>query len=102
MIDLVEVRRAVDAIQWVVLACAILTLALTVAMGVKWRRTRPYLALPVTLAVHTIVFYIFALNNLLHGPWPSLWSAVLRLHYIVVILAALAAIALALIGEEDD
>lgn len=102
MIDVAVVRGVAAAIQWIVLFCSLATLALCVVMGYNWKRTRPYLILPVTLALHSILFYAFALSDALSSPWGNLWSAVLRLHSYLVILGVMAVVFLSLYGRDDE
>lgn len=85
------VRYAADVVQWVNLAAALLLLAVALEFGRRWPKARPYLAGPVSLAVHSVVFYIVVLFWRLPGPAVSLWSALLRLHVYLVILALLVA-----------
>lgn len=85
------VRRAADVVQWVNLIAAALILAVSLEFGRRWPKARPYLAGPVSLSVHSVVFYAFALASRLPGPVASLWSALLRLHIYLVILAVLVA-----------
>lgn len=102
MIDVAVVRGVAAAIQWIVLFCSLATLALCVVMGHNWKQTRPYLILPTTLAVHSIVFYAFALSDVLVAPWGNLWSAILRLHSYVMILGVMAVVFLSLYGRNED
>ena len=85
------VRYAADVVQWVNLAAALLLLAVALEFGRRWPKARPYLAGPVSLAVHSVAFYVAALTNGLPGPVASLWSALLRLHIYLVTLAVLVA-----------
>ena len=85
------IRHAADVVQWVNLTAVLLILAVALEMGRRWRAARPYLAGPVSLAAHSVAFYAAALSNVLSGPVASLWSALLRLHIYLVILALLVA-----------
>lgn len=85
------IRHAADVVQWVNLAAVLLILCVSLEMGRRWPSARPYLAGPVSLAAHSVAFYAFALSSALNGPTASLWSAVLRLHIYLVILALLVA-----------
>lgn len=102
MIDVEVVRSVIAVIQWIVLACSVGILAMCLGLGYTVRSARPYLILPGTLAVHSIVFYAFALAGVLGSPWGNLWSAVLRLHSYIMILGTLVVVALALHGDEDE
>lgn len=84
------VRAVADAIQWVVLGVVIVTLAVALYTGRRWPSARAYLFGLVTLTVHSVIFYAFALANAIPPPWGNLWSASLRLHAYVYILAMLA------------
>lgn len=66
-------------------------LALSLEAGRRWPGARPYLFGPVTVAAHSTIFYLFVLLSGLPGPHTSLWSALLRLHIYLVILALLVA-----------
>lgn len=84
------VRAVADAIQWVVLGVVIATLITALYAGRRWPSARAYLFGLVTLTVHSVVFYVCALARVIPAPWVSLWSAALRLHAYVYILAMLA------------
>jgi hypothetical protein len=83
------VRAVADVIQWLLLAVIVATLALALDAGRRWRGARPFLAGLLTLAAHEVIFYVCALARVIPGPWVSLWSAALRLHSSVYILAML-------------
>lgn len=87
------IRHAADIVQWVNLAAALAILLLALEMGRRWRAARPYLFGPVTLAAHSVIFYLVVLLHGLPGPVTSLWSAVLRLHVYLIVLALLVAAA---------
>ena len=85
-----EAGRAVaDAVQWINLLVVLAILALSLDAGRRWPRVRAYLVGPVTYSVHSIIFYIVALMNIVITPWTSLWSALLRLHGYTFILATM-------------
>lgn len=83
------VRAAADALQVVVLVVIVVTLLLTLEAGRRWPAARKGLAGLVTLGVHGVLFYVFALAGAIPAPFVSLWSAGLRLHSSVFILALL-------------
>lgn len=85
------IRTAADIVQWINLAAAVVILAVALEFGRRMAGVRPYLLGPVTWAAHSIVFYVFALLNGLPGPVASLWSAILRLHGYLILLALLVA-----------
>lgn len=83
------VRAAADALQWVVLGVIVVTLVMALDAWRRWPRARPYLAGLLTLAAHGVVFYVCALARVIPAPWVSLWSAALRFHSSLYILAML-------------
>ncbi len=85
------IRAAADVVQWLNLATWLIILLLALEMGRRWRAARPYLAAPVSLGVHNVVFYIVALGPGMTGPVASLWSALRVYHIALVILALLVA-----------
>lgn len=85
------IRHAADIVQWVNLAVVLLLLGVSLEFGRRWPKARPYLAAPVSVGVHSVAFYIVVLFWRLPGPAVSLWSALLRLHVYLVILALLVA-----------
>lgn len=92
-----NVRAAADVIQVLNLLMSAAMLLLSVVAWRRWRHARPYLFGLGTLAAHSVVFYIVALADWLSGPWPSLWSALLRFHttaYLLGVLAVLFIVAL--------
>lgn len=98
------IRHAADIVQWINLAAALAILALGLEFGRRWRAARPYLLGPITWAAHSAVFYGVVLSARLSGPVTSLWSAVLRLHGYLILLALLLAafaVALAPVPPED-
>ncbi len=87
-----EAGRAVaDAIQVINLILALAILVIAIDAGRRWRAARPYLAGPVSFAVHSLVFYVAALADVVVAPWSSLWSAALRLHGYLFLLGTLLA-----------
>ena len=69
------IRHAADVIQWLDLAVWLAILLLSLEMGRRWKSARPYLAGPLSLGAHNVVFYLVALLVGLPGPVASLWSA---------------------------
>lgn len=86
------IRHAADVVQWVNLVAAVLLLVIALEMGRRWKEARPYLLGPVTWGAHSVAFYIVVLFWRLPGPVVSLWSALLRLHGYLFVLAILAAV----------
>lgn len=101
-----EAGRAVaDAIQVINLILALAILVVALDAGRRWREARPYLAGPVSFAMHSLVFYVAALADAVVAPWSSLWSAALRLHGYLFLLGTLLAfyiVALAPAMEPDE
>lgn len=85
------IRHAADVVQWLNLATWLVILLLALEMGRRWKSARPYLAGPVSLGAHNILFYIVALGPGMTGPVASLWSALRVFHIALVILAVLVA-----------
>lgn len=85
------IRHAADAVQWLDLAIVVAILALGLEIGRRWPTARPYVLGPVTIAAHSAVFYAVVLLHPLPGPVTSFWSALLRLHTYLIILALLVA-----------
>ena len=85
------IRHAADVVQWLDLAVWLAILLLSLEMGRRWKSARPYLAGPLSLGAHNVVFYLVALLVGMPGPIASLWSAVRVLHVALVILAVLVA-----------
>lgn len=97
------IRHAADVVQWINLAVVQLLLGVSLEFGRRWPKARPYLAVPVSVGVHSVAFYVTVLFWRLPGPVVSLWSALLRLHIYLVILALLvAAIAVMLSPTPPD
>lgn len=97
------IRAAADVVQWLNLATWLVILLLALEMGRRWKSARPYLAGPVSLGAHNILFYIVALGPGMPGPVASLWSALRVFHIALVILAVLvAAFAVALSPTPPD
>jgi hypothetical protein len=94
MFDATTIRAVADIVQWLVVAVAVGILLLSLYVIRRWRQFWPYLLSPFLLAVHSILFYWFALRDVLPPPWGNLWSATLRLHSYVVILATMGVVAL--------
>lgn len=91
------IRRAADVVQWINVAVWLIVLLLSLDFGRRWREARPYLAAPISLALHNILFYSVDLGPGMSGPVASLWSALRVLHVALVFLALLlAAFAVAL------
>ena len=68
--------------------------ALLAVLSLAWvlrTAARPYLVGPISLAAHSILFYLVALLGRMPGPVASFWSALLRLHIYLIILAVLLA-----------
>lgn len=82
-------RAAADTLQWVVLGVILTTLVLALDAWRRWPAARPYLAGLLSLAAHGAVFYAFALARAIPAPLISLWSAALRFHSSLYILAML-------------
>lgn len=104
---LIYVRAAADVIQVLNLIMSAAMLVLSVAAWRRWQHARPYVFGLGTLAAHSVVFYIAALSGWLSGPWPSLWSAILRFHgtaYPLGVLAVLFLVALSPdgLGYEEE
>ena len=85
------IRHAADVVQWFNLAAALAIMLLALEMGRRFKSARPYLVGPISLAAHSILFYLVALLGRMPGPVASFWSALLRLHIYLVILAVLLA-----------
>lgn len=85
------IRHAADIVQWVDVAVWLVVLLLSLDFGRRWREARPYLAAPISLALHNILFYSVALGPGMSGPVASLWSALRVLHVALVFLALLLA-----------
>lgn len=97
------IRHAADVVQWINLAVVQLLLGVSLEFGRRWPKARPYLAAPASVAAHSVAFYVTVLFWRLPGPVVSLWSALLRLHIYLVILALLvAAIAVMLSPTPPD
>lgn len=97
------VRHAADVVQWVNLIVATIILGVALATGRRWPEARPFLLGPVTWAAHSVVFYGVVLFVHLSGPVTSLWSALLRLHgYLIVLALLVAAVAIMLSPAPPD
>lgn len=96
-----DVLIATDAIQKVVALSFALSLALCLILSAHWHRLRPYLIVALTVAVHSVIFYAFALTDSLHSPWGNFWSSLLRLHTGVALSGTLIAVGLALSRTQD-
>lgn len=83
------VRSVVDAIQVINLLIATGILVLSIAAARRWKAARWYAVGPGTFAVHSILFYTVILLEVVPAPWTSLWSAALRLHSYLFILATI-------------
>lgn len=85
------IRHAADVVQWVNVVAWLIVLLMSLEFGRRWRKARPYLIAPISLAIHNIVFYSVALGPGMSGPVASLWSAIRVLHVALVFLALLVA-----------
>lgn len=83
------VSGVADALQVLNLLFASAILVLSLDAARRWKAARWFVIGPITYAVHSMVFYIAVLLSLVPAPWSSLWSAALRLHSYVFILATL-------------
>lgn len=86
------IRHAADVVQWLNLAASVAVLVLALDIGRRWPGARAYVLGPVTIAAHSVVFYVVVLLWQLPGPVASLWSALLRLHTYLILLSLLAAV----------
>jgi hypothetical protein len=89
----VVVRQAADWLQWIVLLMSPVILGLALWIARRWPESRRYMWLPMTLAAHSMVFYVMALGDFVPTPWSSLWSVTLRAHGHIIILGALLVVA---------
>lgn len=94
------VRSVVDAIQVINLLMAAGILVLSFAAARRWKAARWYAVGPGTFAVHSILFYAAILLEVVPAPWTSLWSAALRLHSYVFVLATIAVLFIVALSPE--
>ena len=94
------VRAAADALQVINLILAVCLLALSLEAARRWKAARWYAVGPGTFAVHSILFYAAILLEVVPAPWTSLWSAALRLHSYVFVLATIAVLFIVALSPE--
>lgn len=83
------VRAVADAMQWADLGLALVILGLALWVLWRWRRSWALLVGLVLVMVHGVAFHVATLTNAVPAPWTSLWSASLRAHIYLFILASL-------------
>lgn len=84
-----EVERITDVVQLINLTGFAACLVFALLIGWRWRWTRLWLLPLITFLINGTLFYLIAIADLWTSPVRTMWSAGLRLHVLILIVAGL-------------